>query len=483
MTEAVLGPPGTGKTKYLIDVAAHAINYEQIPRDRVGFITYTKKAAEEGRSRMGVGRGAMPWVGTIHSFVWKCIDANKWNILVDHSNGVVGSAVRRSFDAVLMERLGHSFEGEVGRAVRALYSLSRSATMGYDQLVDRSIWHRPLCTREQFEAFDIHYNELKAKCDLMDFDDMLDRFLEEGRVPELDLLLVDEAQDLTAKLWQVVERIGASAKRVYLAGDDDQMLYWWMGADDGRFQRYFQDAKVLSQSHRCSRAVAAKANHVIQPVQTLPKIWHPTDQEGKTVWTTDLSDVPLRDGRKWLVLCRTNRRVNKMARELKERRIYYSTVKHGVSERGYTKWMAKLLKWWKQQPFVTELQDEWALKKCLILKELRDVPKDLGALLQMTYERSPLISLEDMAYARDLHGLGEDVLVEPKVVVMTINQAKGLEADCVLIDMHASKASRDEWEHSLAPETRNAYVAVTRAREEVWFLDDGFGLECYRWGE
>ena len=43
--------------------------------------------------------------------------------------------------------------------------------------------------------------------------------------------MVDEAQDLTPLQWDMVVKIAKNVDRVYIAGDDDQAIYEWNGAD------------------------------------------------------------------------------------------------------------------------------------------------------------------------------------------------------------------------------------------------------------
>ena len=53
---------------------------------------------------------------------------------------------------------------------------------------------------------------------------MLDVFLLEKTVPQLDIIFVDEAQDLTTKQWKVIEKLSEHCKFRYIAGDDDQAI-------------------------------------------------------------------------------------------------------------------------------------------------------------------------------------------------------------------------------------------------------------------
>ena len=51
--EIVLGPPGTGKTTYLLNEVEQALE-SGIPSERIGFVAFTKKAAAEAIERATV---------------------------------------------------------------------------------------------------------------------------------------------------------------------------------------------------------------------------------------------------------------------------------------------------------------------------------------------------------------------------------------------------------------------------------------------
>ena len=65
---------------------------------------------------------------------------------------------------------------------------------------------------------------------------MLLQFLEQGTGPDLDLLIIDEAQDLVPIQWRMVkECLLPNAKKAYYAGDDDQCIFDWAGANVHNF--------------------------------------------------------------------------------------------------------------------------------------------------------------------------------------------------------------------------------------------------------
>ena len=62
-----------------------------------------------------------------------------------------------------------------------------------------------------------------------DFVDLIERYIKEVEAPSLDLLIVDEAQDLTPLQWEMVDKLASNAKKVLYAGDDDQAIHRWTG--------------------------------------------------------------------------------------------------------------------------------------------------------------------------------------------------------------------------------------------------------------
>jgi len=53
--------------------------------------------------------------------------------------------------------------------------------------------------------------------------------------PSLDAIFLDEAQDLNPLQWKMFYYIEEQCKRSYIAGDDDQAIYTFQGADPSEF--------------------------------------------------------------------------------------------------------------------------------------------------------------------------------------------------------------------------------------------------------
>ena len=101
-----------------------------------------------------------------------------------------------------------------------------------------------------------HYKRSGGENSFIDFTDMIGRAIDEVEFPPLEILILDEAQDFTPLQWSVIYKMCDNVKRIYLAGDDDQAIYRWNGADPKYFTTYFPGRKVvLRKTQRFGEAV------------------------------------------------------------------------------------------------------------------------------------------------------------------------------------------------------------------------------------
>ena len=75
----------------------------------------------------------------------------------------------------------------------------------------------------------------KREKGLKDFTDLLEEFIQKESHNKFKVLFIDEAQDLSLLQWDMVRKIWDSAEKTYIAGDDDQAIFKWAGADVDHF--------------------------------------------------------------------------------------------------------------------------------------------------------------------------------------------------------------------------------------------------------
>ena len=107
---------------------------------------------------------------------------------------------------------------------------------------------------------------LKAELDnykkaysLKDYTDMIENFIVSELCPQYDVVFIDEAQDLSPIQWKMFDLLKKNSKHVILAGDDDQAIFGWAGADVNSFIKWTSKEILLRQSERVPRLIQQKA--------------------------------------------------------------------------------------------------------------------------------------------------------------------------------------------------------------------------------
>ena len=84
-----------------------------------------------------------------------------------------------------------------------------------------------------------------------DFTDLIVDYIARDIKTNFEVLFIDEAQDLSYLQWQMVRTMWKKSKKTYIAGDDDQAIFQWAGADIDHFialKEEVDEIKVLEQS-------------------------------------------------------------------------------------------------------------------------------------------------------------------------------------------------------------------------------------------
>lgn len=504
MRSLILGPPGTGKTTRLVQELEQLLE-EGVDPSMIAFLTYTRAARDEILERLS-GRGLsgddVPWARTIHSAAFKLLGLGCGDILGPGA----WDAFAKSFSYKLSRLSGPGdVDGPRGRIprqtrddrLRYVHEWSRAARVPLERAAYSC--HGPRVSVSQLRTYVSRYDRFKRESGCIDYSDLLEVALEEGLCPDVSVLLLDEAQDLSPLQVELVS-MWSQGRRAIVAGDEDQTIYSWSGADP----RWLIDlsrttmTEVLRTSQRIPRAVHRMAIRIVSRNRDrIDKAYEPRDADGSARRLDGLAAFRELDGSKdTFVLARNKIFLAEPAKVLIRRRIPF--IVEGVSNgspmndpalrravraairlgRGETVDAGSLLALleWANRSLVPDgsVQSIKKLRADLqIGSTMLRYAHGLGALADAIDRDGPCsvlaVSSEDRAYLRALVEKYGD-LPRPRVCLTTIHRAKGREAMHVVVlpDMTPAsyRAYRGRPEEREA-ENRLAYVAVTRAKESL----------------
>jgi len=459
------GPPGTGKTHKLISRAKAYIRIGT-PLDKIAYFAFTKKAANVARDRMPVDNDKLYYFRTLHSFAFDQLDLNIKKVMQGEDYTKIGKNVNlrvKYFDKYNKEEK---------------FYLDNDSP--YFQMIGRAI-NRDVTIREEFDRNEhntkeirwpllknindnlINYKKVKKK---LDFNDMINQLIEKDDLPKFKVIFIDEAQDLSPLQWKLFDKLKQYADDIYLAGDDDQAIFAWAGADVNRFINEPAKEKVLKYSKRISKAVQEQSiiplNNIVG--QRKLKQYYPRDYEGVCERINNLDQIDVTTG-KWLILTRTVSRLIKMTKELRKINLYYETNK-GKS--------FKVLLYNASINY-----NSWCRGIQLEEKEIKDVKQFIGSGPEKWnkdidwFDAFKEADLDEKEYIKNMLDNGENLDERARILVSTIHAAKGGEEDNVILCLDlgqkikkAKKKSQDKYDE----ENRVWYVGATRARNNLYKL-------------
>ena len=316
MIRKILGPPGTGKTTKLLHYVRTLAKFGT-PLHRIGYFAFTKKAAGEARGRMldkhpELEDKDLPYFQTLHSFAFNLLGMKKSNVMQNEDYAAIGREVGIEVSVFSNGEDSTGFIDSNSEYFK-LISAAKIKNLSIEEEFNSNMYSEDL----DFEIVKILKLELdnrKEAFKLVDFNDMIEKFISRADelCPTFDVVFIDEAQDLSPIQWKMYDELKNKSKHVILAGDDDQAIYGWAGADVERFQKEPGKERVLPKSYRVPQNIQSIANKILDRIpneRRILKTWQPRKETGNIYPESySLQEVPIQDGN-WLILARTNYRL------------------------------------------------------------------------------------------------------------------------------------------------------------------------------
>ncbi|HEY1118106.1 MAG TPA: UvrD-helicase domain-containing protein, partial [Acidimicrobiales bacterium] len=272
----VLAGAGSGKTRVLTRRIAWLIQEQGASPFSILAITFTNKAADEMKARVGTLVGSVAqrmWVSTFHSACVRILRRDADAIGFPSSFTIYDQADAVRLTGYVLRDLNIDTKKMPPRSVHAQISAAKNDYVLVDDYADRAGSY----TERKLADVYREYQARLLRAGAMDFDDILLNAVELfRRHPDVlahyrqrfEHVLVDEYQDTNKVQNALVVQLAKEHRNVTVVGDGDQSIYGFRGADISnilQFEDAFPDVTTipLVQNYRSTQTVLDAANAVI----------------------------------------------------------------------------------------------------------------------------------------------------------------------------------------------------------------------------
>ena len=265
----ILAGPGSGKTLVLTERIHHFISTYNIPPSCILAVSFSVRAAEELRVRLGTllgDRAMLVGVQTLHALARSICMEGEYACRLTTSPSIMNKALRMalrscqkdpSFPIEFLDKEhAYSLIERIKQCEpHALLDTPNRHDIQLCQAFDRSMNQLGYCTFQDLAPKALHLLHTKPE--------LTARFQEKYHA-----VLVDEAQDLNPIQYALIQKILPSDPNLTLVGDDDQGIYSWRGADPDAIRllsiQYPQtQTYLLTKNYRCPPSVVEASAQLI----------------------------------------------------------------------------------------------------------------------------------------------------------------------------------------------------------------------------
>lgn len=299
----IVAGAGSGKTRVITRRLAFLVRERGIRPYQIYAATFTNKAAEEMRHRVGtLAMGCNPadfHISTFHSMCARILRREASHIGLHPNFTICDDKDQQAAIKHVMARVGITEKimkpGDAQHVINQLKMRMLGPT-DVEAITTSNV--------ELHEEIFTEYEKYLSDSGAVDFEDLI---LKTVRLFENNpgvlhqyqdrfrYVMVDEYQDTNKVQVELVSLLAREHRNLTVVGDEDQSIYSWRGADINNlldFQKHFPDADVirLEQNYRSTGNILRAADSVIS---------YNNERLGKTLFTEDVDGPPI-----YVAVCR-----------------------------------------------------------------------------------------------------------------------------------------------------------------------------------
>ena len=451
--ELIYGPPGTGKTSTLLEILSEELLTKYQPNE-IAYVSYTRKGSYEGRDRaidkFGLKAKDFPYFKTLHSIAFSSLKLQRHQMIDKSNYKHFSDKVGMKFTGYYTEEFNHTDDAYLFFDI--LHRNNPKAASAY--LPDLDV--------EVLKYIRTNYKAFKKAYKVYDFTDIIEMYVENNEaLPGVKAVIIDEAQDLTYLQWKMIWVAFKNVDICYIAGDDDQAIYEWAGADVKYFLHLEGNKRILNKSYRLPEHLIDFSKKITSQIsERIDKHFVSANDKGGSVqFINSLLEVPIKPKETYLFLSRNVAFLKGIEDYLKALPKVF--VNKGVRSIENTE-VAAIKDFCK----LKESKNERHMTNALRLHKKGDKEFNLRKEWYDNMKWEP----EKVMYYRDLIRTKTNIQ-DTSIELSTIHAVKGGEADNVILLSDISRNVKKNVDNNPDSEHRVFYVGATRAKKQLYVVN------------
>jgi len=279
----ILAGAGSGKTRVLTHRAAHLVESGQALPENLLLLTFTNKAAQEMKNRMGSiikSNTDKLFAGTFHSFSCRLLRKYGPKIGIDSSFTIYDADDQENLIRTLLSDTHYTpQEFKPSSLMYYIENCKNNFIMPEAAALSASGFWETVAAKIY-----VKYQLALRKNQALDFSDLIfqatklltdDKELTERINNLYKFILVDEYQDTNQTQYLLTKLLAGPRRQITAVGDASQSIYGWRGADYKNLTaltRDFPETTIinLEQNYRSTQTILDAANAVISQNKNHP---------------------------------------------------------------------------------------------------------------------------------------------------------------------------------------------------------------------